>query len=353
MRRSLFVAAAFLMSTSPVLASGPSETCLFDEPDTFWSLARGTVHASWADALTAAGVEVTAGARPCSGEAACLVQVGAGQDLFVVGATKVVRFAAAVPGPGELPMHHWTLSSAAGRWVTVTQASQLDAGEPEEPGLEAHPSIDLVHRLVDTHTGRAALVASETLPSHALPQDPGVVIEGDRFRLAFGSSPERPLADAQRCVGGADAQPAALAARYVALGRKLTKDQPDTATSAFSQAIDLDQSVAEAWSGRGYARLQSYIAARKKDTTAIGYHDARTDFEAAVARSSDPKFLAMVWFNLGETHRLSCESFLPQYQREPLGLAVAAYEKSLGYADREPVRKALAQTKAVLAALPE
>jgi tetratricopeptide (TPR) repeat protein len=105
-------------------------------------------------------------------------------------------------------------------------------------------------------------------------------------------------------------------------GRKHTRaGDLDEAIAAFDKAIALDAKLAQAFSGRGYAKL------RKGD-----HEGAKKDCEKALALDDAANFQAAVWFNLG----LIAEA---QGKRDE---ARAAYVKSKGLRDTKQVQAALA-----------
>jgi len=72
-------------------------------------------------------------------------------------------------------------------------------------------------------------------------------------------------------------------------GRKQTKAKDYSgAIWTFGKAIDADAATAQAWSGRGYARL-----------LAGDLDDAQADFERALALNKDQAYQSAIWFNLG------------------------------------------------------
>lgn len=351
MRRSFaFVATSCLLS-STASAAGPDASCLFEEGNVAWSLQRGTVHASWEDAAKAIGVSAKA-APGFAGEAAALVPHGQSFDLVIKAGAGFVRLpdvAHTMTPPG----HQWAMAVADGPWVVAGLAEQEDAGEPDDEGLVGHPEVEWTQWLIDTRTGRVLATSNETLPWGANPEAPNwkLTAKGFTYVVTEGDG-TRTFAQALRCAGADDATPASVAAGYVELGRKLTKAEPRKAWAAFDQAIALQDDLAEAWSGRGYAGLQAYIEDRKKHPTSIGYIGAREDFEQAVKRSKEPKFLAAVWFNIGEAHRLGCETNLPQYKREGLTAALAAYKTAIGNGAGDSVKARAAEVEAQLKTLP-
>ncbi|MFO0636400.1 MAG: tetratricopeptide repeat protein [Nannocystaceae bacterium] len=106
-------------------------------------------------------------------------------------------------------------------------------------------------------------------------------------------------------------------------GRDATRsgDYPG-AIAAFDAAIAADDSLATAWSGRGFARLQQ------------GQLDlAKSDFERALALDDTPNSAAAVRFNLGTVAERQGDT----------KAAKAAYEASLALRDVAAVREALAR----------
>lgn len=353
--RRLGAAMIALSLAGPAFAAPAEESCLIREANVFWAHVQGKIFPSWVDAAKAAGAPVTAGVEdPFFGEAAVLVGTPRGEDLFVKGARGVIRFADTVPTAAKKDMDWWVTSVAKGPWVVVSVgAREILPAEDMVDGLESHPPSFYTQWLVDGRTGRVVVTSDVSLPFGAGPDGPEWELTDTAFTFhTYDDTGTRPFADIARCAG-TDADPAAkIAGSWIELGRKLTKTSPGSAWTAFSQALSLAPELAEAWSGRGYAQLQVYLEERKKSPTSIGNLAAIGDFEEAAKRSKDPKFLAQVWYNIGEARRLGCESNLPRFKREPLGEALDAYKRSLGYADREAVKAKIAEIEAAIAALP-
>lgn len=115
---------------------------------------------------------------------------------------------------------------------------------------------------------------------------------------------------------------ASAAQAKLAEGRKWTRanDLP-RAIAAFDEAIRLDDGLASAYSGRGYARMLAGAAA-----------EAKADMMIALEKDDDAKFQAAVWFNLGGLAE----------QARDLGAARAAYTKSQALRATEQASEALA-----------
>ncbi|GMV39113.1 MAG: hypothetical protein AMXMBFR64_08290 [Myxococcales bacterium] len=353
MRRTAVVFVTLLAGSA--VAAPADETCLIQESNVTWAAIKGAVHGTWAEAAKAAGVAAPEGdADPFGSEAARLVSTPRGDDLFVKGQKGVIRFPDRLSKDARTRLNHWVMSSARGPWVVVSMGTQdiIEEGD-EEPGLPAHPESDYTQWLIDGRTGRVVVQAAYTLPHSAGPDAPEWELTDTEFTYrTYDESGTRPFADVARCAGAEGDSPQKLASPWVELGRKLTKSRPSDAWTAFTQALAFAPEAAEAWSGRGYATLQLYLERRKTSSSSIDYIAALEDFDKAVKHSTDARFLAQVWYNIGEAHRLGCESNLPKYKREPLGKAADAYKRSLAYAEREPVIAKLAEVEALLAGLP-
>ena len=97
------------------------------------------------------------------------------------------------------------------------------------------------------------------------------------------------LATVKACAAAAGRKDAKLAMKLVNDGRKQTKAKDYSgAIRTFGLAIDADAGTAQAWSGRGYARL-----------LAGALDDAQADFERALALNKDQAYQSAIWFNLG------------------------------------------------------
>lgn len=142
----------------------------------------------------------------------------------------------------------------------------------------------------------------------------------------FRDSPQVPLPPLNSELSSVPAAGAAAptdAQAAVKKGRDATRggDYPG-AVAAFDAAIEADKTLATAWSGRGFARLQQ------------GQLDlAKADFERALELDDAPHFAAAVKFNLGTIAA----------QQGDTKAARAAYEASLALRDVAAVREALAQ----------
>ena len=136
---------------------------------------------------------------------------------------------------------------------------------------------------------------------------------------AFAAAPERawPVETTKQRSLHADA-----ARTKLDEGRAATRAKDfNKAIAAFDEAIRLDDALAQAYSGRGYAYMLSGDAAR-----------ARTDFNTALVKSDEPKLQAAVWFNLGDIARQGGE----------LEAARKAYEKSQALRASKQAAEALA-----------
>lgn len=165
-------------------------------------------------------------------------------------------------------------SGTDGSWSSYTQ-SRTHTGPPVEGlGLGNLPAVvskALSKRGVEGHFGWS-------------------VVKPDMLEAARKAFEDTSTLPGDKPVDDAPSEDREDATTLMNDGRKLTKDRKySEAIARFDKALGLDDKLARAWSGRGFAKLGADDVA-----------GAKADFEKALTLEDDKKFQAAVHFNLGE-----------------------------------------------------